>query len=124
MPISSDSLSRKVSEPSTSSIESMAEVASRSVVRGPIEPAPEVASCSEDKGAMQPMQEATFVSGRQGNDEVEEVAISCGDLESSITSKDCTRITQEYSLEVLELTNLERPHTLQDGYMTLSERYL
>ena len=62
-------------------------------------------------------------SGRQG-DKGEEIAVSCGDLESSITSKECTRITQEYSLEVVEPTDLERPHTPPVGYVTLSEHYL
>ena len=55
---------------------------------------------------------------------MEEVAVSCGDLQSLITPEDCTWITREYGLKVLEPTNLERPYTSTDGYVTLSERYL
>ena len=33
-------------------------------------------------------------------------------------------MTQEYGLEVLEPTDLERPHAPLDGYVTLSKRYL
>ena len=55
---------------------------------------------------------------------MEEVAVSCGDLQSLITSEDCTQITREYGLEVVEPTNLERSHTPPDGYVTLSKRYL
>ena len=61
--------------------------------------------------------------GRQGNEE-EEVTVSCGDLQSSITSEEYTRITREYGLEVVEPTDLERPHTPLVDYVTLSERYL
>ena len=38
--------------------------------------------------------------------------------------EDYTWITREYGLEVVEPTDLERPHTSPDGYVTLSERYL
>ena len=62
-------------------------------------------------------------SGRQCNVEVD-VAVSCGNLESSITSEECARITREYGLEVVKPTDLERPHTLLVSYVTLSERYL
>ena len=55
---------------------------------------------------------------------MEEVVVSCGDRQSLIMSEDCTQIIQKYGLKVLEPTNLERPHTPSDGYMTLSERYL
>ena len=122
--MSGDPLSREVSEPSTSSTESAPEVASRPVVRRVVEPAPEVASRLEDGGAMEPLQEAVSISGRQGDEEVEEVAVSCGDLQSSIMPKDYTRIAQEYGLEVLEPTDLERPYAPPDGYVTLSKHYL
>ena len=106
-PISNDPLSRDVSTPSASSTETTPEVASRPV----------------EKGATKSEQDAVSTSGCQGDAE-EEVAVSCGDLESSITLEDCTRITQEYGLEVVKPTDLERPHTLPVGYVTLSERYL
>ena len=38
--------------------------------------------------------------------------------------EDCTRIAQEYSLEVVVPDDMERPHTPLDGYVTLSKRYL
>ena len=63
-PMLGDPLSREVSEPNTSSTKS----------------APEVASCHVDRGAMEPVQEAASVSSRQGDEEVEEVAVSCGNL--------------------------------------------
>ena len=106
--MSGDPLSREVSEPNTSSTES----------------APEVSSHTMEWGAMEPTQEAVSISGRQGEEEVEEVAVSCGDLQSLIMPEDCTRITREYGLEVVEPTDLERPHTPPDGYVTLSEHYL
>ena len=62
-------------------------------------------------------------SSHQGDKE-EEIAVSCGDLQSLITSEECTWITQEYGLEVVVPTDLERPHTPPVGYVTLSERYL
>ena len=61
---------------------------------------------------------------QKGDEEVEDVAVNCVDLQSLITPEDCTRITQEYGLEVVKPTDLERPHTPLDGYVTLSERYL
>ena len=122
--MSSDPLSREVSEPSTSSTESAPEVASRPMVRGVIELAPEVTSHLEERGVTNPTQEVVSILGRQGNKEVEEVVVSCGNLQSLIMPKDCTWITQEYGLEVLEPTDLERPHASLDGYMTLSEHYL
>ena len=64
VPMSGDPLSREVSKPSTSSTESVPAVASRSVDRGVIEPA----------------QEAVSISGRQGDEEVEEVVVNCGNL--------------------------------------------
>ena len=45
-----------------------------------MEPAPEAASRFEDKGATEPAQEATSILGHYGNEEVEEVGVSCGDL--------------------------------------------
>ena len=74
-PISGDPLSRDVSTPNASSTKIAPKVASRPV----------------DRGATEPEQEAVSTSGFQGNTE-EEIVVSCGDLESSITSKDCTRI--------------------------------
>ena len=74
--------------------------------------------------ALRTGEEAASISGRQGDEEVEEVAVSCGNLQSSITPEDYTWITQEYDLEVLEPTDLERLHTPLDGYVTLFERYL
>ena len=50
--------------------------------------------------------------------------VSCGDLQSSLISQDCTRIAREYGLEVVALDDLERPHTPSDGYVALSELYL
>ena len=47
-------------------------------------------------------------SGRQADDEVEEVAISRGNLESSITSEECTQIARMYGLLVVEPIDLER----------------
>ena len=38
--------------------------------------------------------------------------------------EDCTLVTREYGLEVVEPTDLERSHTPLDGYVTLSKRYL
>ena len=39
-------------------------------------------------------------------------------------SKDCTRISQEYGLKVVEPDDTKRPHTPLDGYVALFERYL
>ena len=89
-PMSGDPLSRDAFMPSASSIES----------------ALEVASSPADRGAAEPEQEAVSTSGRQG-DEEDEVAVSCGDLQSSITSKECTQIMRDYGLELVEPTNLE-----------------
>ena len=61
-------------------------------------------------------------SGCQGDVE-EEIAVSCGDLESSITPEECIRIAREYGLEVIEPTDLERPHIPPVDYVTLSEHY-
>ena len=92
-PMSGDPLSMEVSKPSTSSTESAPEVASRPVVRGAMEPAPEVASRPKDRWAMEPVQETVSISGRQGDEEAEEVAVSFGNLQSLITPEDCTQIT-------------------------------
>ena len=75
-PMSGDRLSRDVSAPSTFSIESVPEVAFRHVNRGAIKPA----------------QEAASTSGRQSEEEVEETAVSYGDLQSSLMPEDCARI--------------------------------
>ena len=73
-PMSGDPLSKDVSTPSASSTES----------------APEVASQRTDGEAAEPEQETVSTLGRQVDDEAEEVAVSCGDLVSQITSEDCT----------------------------------
>ena len=73
---------------------------------------------------MEPEQEATSTSSRQVDNEVKEVAVSCGDLQSLITSEECTRIALMYGLYVVEPTNLERLHIPPTSYVTLSERYL
>ena len=64
VPMSGDPLSREVSAPSTSSIES----------------APEVASCPAARGAVEPEQEAVSISVCQSEGEAEEIAVRCGDL--------------------------------------------
>ena len=38
--------------------------------------------------------------------------------------EDCTQISREYGLEVVELDDTERPYTPPDGYVALFERYL
>ena len=43
-------------------------------------------------------QEIVSTSGRQVDDEAEEVAVSYGDLESLITSEECTQIARMYDL--------------------------
>ena len=107
-PMSGDPLSRDVSTPSTSSTKSV----------------PKVASHPVDREAAEPKQEAVSTSGRQVNDEAEEVAVSYGDLESLITSDVYVWIARMYGLQVIEPTDLERPHTPPIGHVTLSERYL
>ena len=106
--MSSDPLSREVSAPSTSSTESAPEVSSHPVARG----------------AMEFVHEAMSTPGCQREEEVEEIAVSCGDLQSLIMPEDCTQISWEYGLEVVEPDNTERPLTPLDGYIALSERYL
>ena len=54
------------------------------------------------------------------DDVEEETAVSYGDLESSITSEECTRIAQEYGLVVIKPIDLERPHIPPVGHVTLS----
>ena len=63
-------------------------------------------------------------SGRQVDDEAEEVTVSYGDLESSIRSEDCTQIVQMHGLQLIEPTDLERPHVPPIEYVALSELYL
>ena len=108
MPMSSDPLSREVSTPSTSSTESTPKVAFRFAT----------------KGAVKPAQEVVCTSGRQSEGEAEEIAVSCGDLQSLIMPEDCTWISREYGLKEVEPDDMERPHTPSDGYVALSERYL
>ena len=88
------------------------------------ESAPEVASRPSAREAVRPEQEVVSTLGRQVYDEAEEVEVSCGDLESSITSEECTQILWMYGLQVVEPTDLERPHVPSTGYVTLSELYL
>ena len=107
-PMLGDPLSRDVSTPSAS----------------PIESAPKVASRPADRKAAEPEQEAASTSGRQVDDEAEEVAVNCGNLESLITSKECTLIARMYGLQVIEPTDLERPYIPSIGHVTLSESYL
>ena len=63
-------------------------------------------------------------SGHQVDDRVEKVTVSCGDLESLIIAEECTQIARMYGLQVIEPTDLERPHVPLIRYVTLSERYL
>ena len=107
-PMSGDPLSRDVSTPNASFTESAPEVASRRTARE----------------AAEPEQEAISTSGRQVDDEAEEVAVSCGDLVSQITSEECMKIARTYGLYVTEPTDLERAHTPPTGHVTLSEIYL
>ena len=107
-PMSGNPLYRDVSTPSASHIES----------------APEVESLPLGREAVEPEQEVVSTSGRQVDDEADDVMVSYGDLESLITSEKCTRIAQMYGLQVIEPTDLERPHVPLIRYVTLSERYL
>ena len=107
-PLSGDPLSRDVSTPSASSTKS----------------APEVASLPWDREVAEPEQEVVSTLGHQVDDKVEEVAVSCGDLESFITSDECTRIVRMYGFQVIKPIDLERSHTFSIGHVTLSERYL
>ena len=107
-PMLGDPLSRDVSTLNASSTESDPEVASRLM----------------DREAAEPEQEVVSTSGRQLDDEAEEVAVSCSDLKFLITSKKCTWIEQIYGLQVIEPTDLERPYTPPVSHVTLSERYL
>ena len=63
-PISGDLLSKELSTPSTSSTKSVLEVASSPM----------------DRRAKKPECETTSTSGRQGEEEEDEVAVSCEDL--------------------------------------------
>ena len=64
VPMLGDPLSREVSMPSASSNDSTPEVVSRPV----------------DKGAMEPARETVSTSGRQSEEEKDDVAVSCRDL--------------------------------------------
>ena len=103
-----DPLSREVSKPSISSTESAPEVASRPVA----------------KGSLEPSQKAVSTSGHQSEEDAEEVMVNCGNLQSLIMPEDCTWISLEYGLEVVEPDDTERPHTPLVGYVALSEHYL
>ena len=81
--MSGDPLSRDVSTPNAS----------------PTKSAPEVASHLADREAPElHEQEVVSTLGRQVDDEADEVAVSCGDLESLITSEECTQIARMYGL--------------------------
>ena len=67
----------------------------------------------------------TCTSGHFSEEEEEdEVAVSCEDLQSTLTAEDSVRIARQYDLEVVTPYELERPHTPLDGYVTVSETYL
>ena len=106
-PMSGEPLSQEVSMPNISSTESVPEVTSRPV----------------DRRAIEPALEAVSTSSCHGGEEEEEVAVSCEDLQSSLTPEDCTRIARQYSLEVVAPYELQRLHTPPDSYVTLSELY-
>ena len=107
--LAGDPLSREVSTPSISSMES----------------APEVTSHPADEGVTRPVSELASTSGRINEEEEEdEVAVSCEDLKSTLSAEDSVRIAAHYDLEVLIPYELERPHHPPDNYITLSETYL
>ena len=107
-PMSGDPLSRDVSTPSASSTES----------------APEVTSWRAGGEAAEPDREVVSTSGRQVDDEAEEVVVNCSDLVPQITSEKCMRISRMYGLYVTEPTDLERAHTPPAGHVMLSKIYL
>ena len=108
-PMAGDPLSREVSTPSASSTES----------------APEVVSCPGDKRAIEPVCETTSTSCRFSEEEEEdEVAVSCEDFQSTLTTEDFVRIVRQYDLEVVAPYELERPHHPPDGYVVVSKTYL
>ena len=107
-PMSSDPLYKDVSTTSASHTKSTPEVTSRPSAR--------------EAAAL--VQEVVSTLGRQVDDKVKGVAVSYGDLESLITLEECTQIARMYGLQVVEPTDLERPHTPPVGYVTLSELYL
>ena len=108
-PMSGDPLSREVSTSSASSTES----------------APEVASRPADRRAAEPTRETTSTSDHFSEEEEKnEVAVSCEDLQSALTAKDSIRIARKYDLEVVAPYELERPYTSPDDYVTVSETYL
>ena len=85
----------------------------------------DVASCPADKGVIGPAREAVSTSGRFSEEEKEdEVAISCEDLQSTLTVEDSIRIAREYDLEVVMPYELERLHHPPDSYVIVSETYL
>ena len=87
-PMSGDPLYREVSTPGASSVESVLEVASHQM----------------ESEAAGPEIEVVSTSGRLVEIN-EEVAVSCGDLESQVTGGECARITWLYGLSVTEPTN-------------------
>ena len=93
-PMSGNPLSKDMFTPSASSTESAPEVVSRRTNKRPLS-----------------LRGAVSTSRRQVDDEVDEVAVSCGDLVSQITSEECMRIVRTYGLYLTEPTNLERAHT-------------
>ena len=108
-PMSSDPLSREVSTPSASSTES----------------APKVASHPVDRRVAEPVRETTSTSDHfSEEEEKDEVAVSCEDLQSALTAQDSMRIARQYGLEVVVPYELERPHTPPEGYVTVSDTYL
>ena len=58
------------------------------------------------------------------DDEVKEVVVSCGDLVSQITSKECMQIARTYGLYVTEPIDLKKAHIPSASHVTLSEIYL
>ena len=106
--MSGDPLYKDISMPSASHTESV----------------PEVTSCPSARGIVGPVKEVVSTSGHQVDDEAEEVVVSCGNLESSITLEECARIARMYGLQVIEPTDFERPHVPPIGYVILSELYL
>ena len=107
-PMSGDPLFREVSTPSTSFTES----------------APEVASRPTGRRVTELVREIMTTLGRLGEEEEDEVAVSCEDLQSLLTTEDCVWIARQYGLEAVVPYELERPHTPPDGYVTLSRSTL
>ena len=86
--------------------------------------APEVASRPVDEGVTRPAHKPASNTGRICEEEEYEVGVSCADPRSVITGEDSVRIAACYGLKVVMPCELERPHHLSEGYVTLSETYL